>query len=60
MRTYLPTVYKLLTFLCAFIAKHRVKILKTVGEDKAPQLDALLLACDVWVNVILPFVTPEH
>jgi hypothetical protein len=60
MRTYLPTVFRLLQFLCAFIAKHRVRILQTIGDDKAPQLDALMLACDVFTQIILPFVTPTE
>lgn len=60
MRTYLPTIFKTLQFLCAFIAKHRVRILKVIGEDKAEAMDALLLACDVFTQIIVPFVTPTE
>jgi len=58
MKTYLPTVYKLLEFLCAFIARHRTRIIEVIGDENVPALDALTTACHVFTEIILPFVRP--
>lgn len=60
MKTYLPTVFSLLEFLCAFIARHRTRMIEVLGDDAVPALDALVLACHVFTEIILPFVKPTH
>jgi hypothetical protein len=58
MRTYLPTILKLLNFLCAYIARHRDTIVRFIGPSNVPALDALVDACHVFTDVILPIINP--
>jgi hypothetical protein len=55
-RTYLPTLLKVLNFLCAYIAKHRDRIVEVIGAEHAAAVDAVVTACHILTDVILPLV----
>jgi len=57
-RTYLPTIYTVLLFICAYIAKHRDRMLEVVGTDNAELFDALVAACHALTAIIKPYVQP--
>jgi hypothetical protein len=59
LRTYLPTIYVTLSFLCSYIAKHRDVMLKFVGEENAGLFDDVVIACHALTAVIRPFVQPN-
>jgi hypothetical protein len=56
VRTYLPTLKFVLEALCAYIAKHRTKILSVIGNDNVAKLDAVVTACQILTEAILPFI----
>lgn len=59
-RTYLPTLLKTLTFMCKFIGAHRERIVQVIGAENEAKLDALLTACHVMTDVIIPILYPTE
>jgi len=59
-RTYLPTLLKTLNFLCKFIASHRDRIVQVIGTENEPKLDAVMTACHILTDVIVPILTPTE
>lgn len=55
-RTYLPTLKAVLLTVCAFIGKHRDKILDVIGEDNAAALDGVITACNVLMPILDLFI----
>lgn len=58
-RTYLPTLFKVLKFMCAFLARHRERIIQVIGAEHTNKVDALETACDALTEVIFPILFPE-
>jgi len=56
-RTYLPTLYKTLLFVCSFVADHRERIVEVIGDENVAALDAVITACHVLTAIIKPFVS---
>lgn len=56
VRTFLPTLKFLLDKICKYIINHRDVILEVIGTEHATELDALVAACHVLTEVILPFI----
>jgi len=56
--TYLPTIYATLLFICAYIARHRERMLEVVGSDNAELFDALVTAYHALTTIIKPYVQP--
>lgn len=56
VRTYLPTLKFILEHLCSFIANHRTKIISVIGNDNVAKLDAVITACNILTEAILPFI----
>lgn len=57
-RTYLPTLLAILKVVCAYIVRHRDRILQVIGTQHATKLDAIMAACDAFTEVALPFIEP--
>jgi hypothetical protein len=55
-RTYLPTLLTVLEHVCHFIVAHRDRIIKSIGTNNAAKLDAVVTACHVLTEVIIPLI----
>jgi hypothetical protein len=58
MRTYIPTLMKVLKYMCAYISKHRDVLLRVIGDENAPKLDGLITACNLIMPILEEFNPP--
>lgn len=56
VRTYLPTLLRMLGVVCKFIARHRTRIVEVIGPANESKLDALVTACDVFTTAAVAFL----
>lgn len=54
-RGYWPSLVTMLRRVCTYIARYRQTIIDKLGDDAAAALDAIVLACDVFIAL-----TPDH
>lgn len=58
LRTYLPTLLAILRLLCKYIATHRDRILRFLGEENVAALDAVVTACEALEAILEVIVVP--
>lgn len=59
MKTYLPTLVKILTHVCRYILRWNVQIKDNLPGPAAPAVDAVLEACQALIEIIDGELPPE-